>query len=95
MVRIPKMEYLYGTTSSLGPTGSFGLDFGEVYKRSVIGIRVYGVPAAERQALAAFFRRMNDDYHRGAQRNRVPRRGDQVRLPAPQLREDDRRRHSR
>jgi len=67
MVRIPKMEYLYGTTSSLGPTGSFGLDFGEVYKRSVIGIRVYGVPATEKQALAAFFQRLNDDYRRQAE----------------------------
>jgi len=66
MVRIPKNEYLFGTTSSLGDTASFGLDFGEIYKRSVIGVRVYGVPAAEQTALAAFFTRINDDY-----RNRV------------------------
>ena len=45
MAAIPKKEYLYGTSSSLGPKGSFGLDFGEVYKRSVIGVRVRGVPA--------------------------------------------------
>jgi hypothetical protein len=63
MVRIPKKEYLFGTTSSLGDTASFGLDFGEVYKRSVIGVRVYGVPASEKEALAAFFQRINDDYH--------------------------------
>jgi hypothetical protein len=63
MVRIPKMEYLFGTTSSLGDKASFGLDFGEVYKRSVIGVRVYGVPAGEKEALAAFFGRINDDYH--------------------------------
>jgi len=62
MLAIPKQEYLYGTTSSLGPKASFGLDFGEVYKRSVIGIRVYGVPAAHKEALAAFFRRINDDF---------------------------------
>lgn len=62
MTAIPKMEYLFKTTSSLGDTASFGLDFGEVYKRSVIGIRVYGVPTAEKQALAAFFKRLNDDY---------------------------------
>lgn len=68
MVRIPKKEYLYGTTSSLGDKASFGLDFGEVYKRSVIGVRVYGVPAAEKEALAAFFRRINDDYHRRARK---------------------------
>ncbi len=55
MVRIPKKEYLYGTRSSLGGKASFGLDFGEVYKRSVIGIRVVGVPAREKAALAAFF----------------------------------------
>ena len=64
MVRIPKKEYLFKTTSSLGDTASFGLDFGEIYKRSVIGVRVYGVPAAEKEALAAFFQRINDDYHR-------------------------------
>jgi hypothetical protein len=62
MVRVPKLEYLFGTTSSLGPKASFGLDFGEVYKRSVIGVRVYGVPAQERQVLAAFFARLNDDF---------------------------------
>jgi hypothetical protein len=64
MVRIPKMEYLYGTASSLGDKASFGLDFGEIYKRSVVGVRVYGVPAAEKQALAAFFSRINDDYRK-------------------------------
>ena len=63
MVRIPKSEYLFRTSSSLGDTASFGLDFGEIYKRSVIGVRVYGVPAAEKEALAAFFQRINDDYH--------------------------------
>jgi hypothetical protein len=63
MVGIPKNEYLYGTRSSLGDTASFGLDFGENYKRSVVGIRVYGVPAAEKEALAAFFKRLNDDYY--------------------------------
>ena len=63
MVRIPKKEYLFGTASSLGDKASFGLDFGEIYKRSVVGIRVYGVPAGEKEALAAFFRRINDDYH--------------------------------
>jgi hypothetical protein len=63
MVRIPKKEYLFKTNSSLGDTASFGLDFGEIYKRSVIGVRVYGVPAGEKEALAAFFKRINDDYH--------------------------------
>jgi hypothetical protein len=68
MLAIPKMEYLFGTTSSLGGKASFGLDFGEVYKRSVVGVRVYGVPAGEKAALAAFFRRINDDFHRRAPR---------------------------
>jgi hypothetical protein len=63
MVGIPKKEYLFKTTSSLGDTASFGLDFGEIYKRSVVGIRVYGVPTGETEAVAAFFKRINDDYH--------------------------------
>jgi len=66
MVAVPKNEYLFGTRSSLGEKASFGLDFGEIYKRSVIGVRVYGVPDAERQALEAFFKRINDDYRRRA-----------------------------
>jgi len=66
MVRIPKKEYLFKTSSSLGDKASFGLDFGEIYKRSVIGVRVYGAPVREKEALAAFFERVNDDY-----RNRV------------------------
>ncbi len=67
MVAIPKSEYLFKTTSSLGDNASFGLDFGEIYKRSVIGIRVYDVPVQEKQALASFMKRLNDDYHKQAQ----------------------------
>ncbi|SPA32626.1 hypothetical protein CBM2637_B130015 [Cupriavidus taiwanensis] len=63
MVAIPKQEYLFKTVSTVAETASFGLDFGEIYKRSVIGVRVYGVPAADKAALAAYFRRINDDYH--------------------------------
>jgi hypothetical protein len=37
MIKVPKAEYLFKTRSSLGNTASFGLDFGEIYKRSVIG----------------------------------------------------------
>lgn len=62
MIAVPKQQYLYGTQSVLGPTASFGLDYGEVYKRTVIGIRVAGVPQAERDALRAFFDRLNADY---------------------------------
>jgi hypothetical protein len=66
MVAIPKSEYLFRTTSSLGDTASFGLDFGEIYKRSVIGVRVYGVRDQEKQAVAGFMKRINDDYHKRA-----------------------------
>jgi hypothetical protein len=66
MIAIPKKEYLFLTRSSLGETAAFGLDFGEIYKRSVIGVRVYGVPASEKGALAAYFARINDDHHRRA-----------------------------
>ncbi len=68
MIAVPKLEYLYGTKSSLGADASFGIDYGEVYKRSVVGIRVFGVPAAEKRALAAFFGRLNDDYHARAKK---------------------------
>jgi hypothetical protein len=48
--------------SSLGDKASFGLDFGEIYKRSVIGVRVYGVPASEKALLRSSS--VNDDYHK-------------------------------
>jgi hypothetical protein len=66
MIAVPKKEYLFKTSSSLGDTASFGLDFGEIYKRSIVAVRVYNVPAHEKEALTAFFKRLNDDY-----RNRV------------------------
>ena len=62
MIGIPKNEYLFRTTSSIDGDTSFGLDFGEIYKRSVIGVRVHGVPAEEKDALTTYFRRINDDY---------------------------------
>ena len=37
-------------------TASFGLDFGAIYKRSVIGVRVFGVPSIEKEALVAYFK---------------------------------------
>lgn len=75
MVGIPKKEYLFRTVSSIAGTASFGLDFGEIYKRSVIGVRVHGVPASDKAALRAYFRRINDDYHRQA-RNTEYHRGE-------------------
>jgi hypothetical protein len=62
IVSVPKMEYLYGTRSSLGEKASFGLDYGEVYKRTVVGVRVFGVPAEDRAAIAAYLERMNRDF---------------------------------
>ena len=66
MLAIPKDEYLFATRSTLGESASFGLDFGEVYKRSLVGIRVFGVGHQEKQALADYFARINDDYRRRA-----------------------------
>jgi hypothetical protein len=66
MVAIPKTEYLFRTSSSIATTAAFGLDYGEIYKRSVIGVRVYGVPREARQSLIAYFQRINADYHRQA-----------------------------
>jgi hypothetical protein len=60
---VPKSEYLFKTTSSLGPDASFGLDMGEIYKRSVIGIRIFGIPQGVKEGLTAFFHRLNDDFH--------------------------------
>jgi hypothetical protein len=68
MARIPKKEYLFMTASSVADTAQFGLDFGEIYKRAVIGVRVYGVPASEKEALRAFFTRVNDDYRKRARK---------------------------
>jgi hypothetical protein len=66
MLGIPKHEYLFGTASSLGEKASFGLDFGEIYKRSVVGVRVRGVPVEEKRALASYFKRINEDYRNRA-----------------------------
>jgi hypothetical protein len=60
---IPKTEYLFKTSSSLGPDASFGLDMGEIYKRSVIGIRISGVQSNIKEGLTAFFHRLNADFH--------------------------------
>ena len=63
IVNVPKWDYLYATKSSLGAKASFGLDYGEVYKRSVVGVRIFGVPESERAGLAAYLDRMNTDFH--------------------------------
>lgn len=66
MAGIPKKEYLFKTASSIAEKTMFGLDYGEIYKRSVIGVRVFGVPTQEKHSLVDYFRRINDDYHRRA-----------------------------
>ena len=63
ILRVPKTEYLYGTSSTLGSKASFGLDFGETYKRTVTGVRIFGVPAGERDAVARYLERINADFH--------------------------------
>ncbi len=60
---VPKTEYLFKTTSSLGPDAAFGLDMGEIYKRSVIGIRISGVQPKIKEGLKVFFQRLNLDFH--------------------------------
>jgi len=63
IVIVPKSEYLFRTSSSLGPNASFGLDMGEIYKRSIIGIRVSGVQQEIKDGLRVFFNRLNSDFH--------------------------------
>lgn len=62
MCAIPRKEYLYKTRSTLGPDASFGLDFGEVYKRAVVGVRIRGLAAGDVDKLDAFCRRLNRDF---------------------------------
>jgi hypothetical protein len=63
VLRIPKKEYLYGTSSTLGARAAFGLDFGEVYKRTVFGIRVFGMPTQEKERVAQYLQAINADFH--------------------------------
>jgi len=67
MCMIPKSEYLFKTTSSLGEDGSFGLDMGEVFKRSVIGIRINGLSDKALEGMTKFFHKMNDDFDKRAE----------------------------
>lgn len=63
IIMVPKTEYLFKTSSSLGADASFGLDMGEIYKRSVIGIRINGVAPQVKDGLKVFFQRLNSDFH--------------------------------
>lgn len=62
----PKYEYLYGTKSSVSGKASFGLDFGETYKRAVIGIRLFGITPEQISGIRQFYSQLNEDYKKGA-----------------------------
>ena len=59
---IEKKEYIYGVASTLSEDASFGLDFGEIFKRSLVGIRIYGLSASQLKGIKNFYRRLNEDY---------------------------------
>jgi hypothetical protein len=63
IIMVPKTEYLFKTSSSLGTDAAFGLDMGEIYKRSVIRIRISGVQPHIKEGLRVFFQRLNSDFH--------------------------------
>ncbi len=73
IMAIPKQEYLYGVRSSISNHARFGLDFGELFKRSVVGVRVYGVSEAQLDGIIAFYARMNQDYTNRAQNTEYQR----------------------
>ncbi|MGT2489932.1 hypothetical protein ACU4GD_03805 [Cupriavidus basilensis] len=73
MVGIPKKEYLFKTVSSI-MTASFGLDFGEIYKRSVIGVRRGIRPATRGLWWPTSGRRIGDDYHQRARNTEYHRK---------------------
>jgi len=62
MVAIPKKEYIYGVNSTLSEKAVFGLDFGEIFQRSLIGVRIYGLTPQHLNGMKAFFNQMNKDY---------------------------------
>ena len=59
---IDKVEYIYGQSSTLSPKAVFGLDYGEIFKRSLIGVRVKGLSAEQLKGIHAFYRQLNSDY---------------------------------
>jgi len=62
VMAIPKKEYLFGVHSSISKDASFGLDFGEVFKRSVIGVRINGLSSQQVRDIQSFYRKVNQDY---------------------------------
>eukprot|EP01105_Mastigella_eilhardi_P022454 TRINITY_DN5522_c0_g1_i7.p1 TRINITY_DN5522_c0_g1~~TRINITY_DN5522_c0_g1_i7.p1 ORF type:complete len:389 (+),score=112.23 TRINITY_DN5522_c0_g1_i7:1400-2566(+) len=65
LVRVPLREYLYGTGARAPDRRCvFGIDYGELYKRSVAAVRVWGSSPQMAAELNAFFTRVNEDYTR-------------------------------
>ena len=62
VMAIPKDEYIWGVHSSISPKAHFGLDFGEIFKRALIGIRLYGISEQEVAGIQDFYQRLNEDY---------------------------------
>ena len=59
---IDKQEYIYSQTSTLSDKAVFGLDYGEIFKRSLIGIRMSGIGLSKKRGIKAFYQRLNEDY---------------------------------
>jgi len=77
VIAIPKYEYLYGVRSSISDKLHFGLDFGELFKRSVIGVRIYGLSRDQLLGIQSFYKRINEDY-RSRARDTEYQRGEVV-----------------
>ena len=59
---IDKKEYIYSQVSKLSEKAEFGLDYGEIFKRSLIGIRISGVDEIQKKGIHAFYKTVNKDY---------------------------------
>ncbi|PCJ18974.1 MAG: hypothetical protein COB02_09580 [Candidatus Cloacimonadota bacterium] len=73
IVAVPKKEYIFGVHSTLSEDASFGLDFGEIFKRSLIGIRIYGVTPEEIEGINNFYKEINQDFHDKKSKTRYER----------------------
>jgi hypothetical protein len=59
---IPKKEYIYSQSPTVSSKAVFGLDYGEIFKRSLIGIRMKGLSSAQIKGIKDFYQRLNRDY---------------------------------
>jgi|GEM_PF-519895 hypothetical protein len=62
VMAIPKKEYIFGVKSSISKDASFGLDYGEIFKRSLVGVRLNGLTIEEVRSIQAFYQQVNQDY---------------------------------